>query len=187
VLMIAGTGSIVTGKTQRKEIVRVGGWGRVLGDEGSGYFLGREALRAVLLQFERRGEKTRLTEGLLRKFQWRTADDLVNAVYQQGVEIASIAPLVIETAAENDVVAQRILQKGAQLLADQARVVVMQMGILRKVGLVLMGGLVEHKQVYTNTIHLKLLKLLPQVDVRPALRSPAQGAILMALERTTKS
>ena len=187
VVIIAGTGSIVIGKNSRGDVLSVGGWGRTLGDEGSGYFIGREALIAVTLHYDKRGDSGKLREVFARQFKWESRDQIIAAIYQEKFEIASLAPVVIETAANNDIVSQRILQKAATLLVEQARVIVMQMGILRKVGLVLCGGLVDHETVYRNVLHMKILRLLPQVDVRPALHPPAHGAVLMALDRLKKS
>ncbi len=187
VVMIAGTGSIVVGKTPRGDVLSVGGWGRVLGDEGSGYYLGREALIAVTLHYDRRGDSGKLREAFARQFKWESRDQIIAAVYQEKFDLASLAPVVIQTAASNCVVSQRILQKAATLLVEQTRVIVMQMGILRKIGMVMCGGLLEHEPVYANAVHLKVLKLLPQVDVREPLHSPAHGAVLMALERLKKS
>jgi N-acetylglucosamine kinase-like BadF-type ATPase len=187
VVMIAGTGSIVVGKTVRGDVMRVGGWGRMIGDEGSGFALGREALSQLALFYDGRGDCGRLREAFAREYAWESRDQIIAAIYQEKIDPASLAPLVIQTAGNNCVVSQRILQKAATSLVEQARVVVMQMGILRKVGLVMLGGLLEHEPVYANVVNLKILKLLPQVDVREALHSAAYGAVLMALERLNKS
>ncbi|MFN0158613.1 MAG: N-acetylglucosamine kinase [Bacteroidota bacterium] len=187
VVIIAGTGSIIIGKTSRGDVLGVGGWGRTLGDEGSGFFIGREALIAVTLHYDKRGDSGRLREIFARQFKWESRDQIIAAIYQEKFDIASLAPVVIESAANNDIVSQRILQKAATLLVEQARVIVMQMGIVRKVGLVLSGGLVDHETVYRNVLHMKILRLLPQVDVRAALHPPANGAVLMALDRLKKS
>jgi N-acetylglucosamine kinase-like BadF-type ATPase len=187
VVMIAGTGSIVVGKTPRGDVMRVGGWGRTIGDEGSGYAIGREALSLLALHYDGRGDSGRLREAFAREYKWETRDQIIAAIYQEKIDPAQLAPLVIQTAGNNCVVSQRILQRAATSLAEQARIVVMQMGILRKVGLVMLGGLLEHEPVYSNVVHLKLLKLLPQVDLRDALHSAAYGAVLMALERLNKS
>ncbi|MEK9135653.1 MAG: BadF/BadG/BcrA/BcrD ATPase family protein, partial [Bacteroidota bacterium] len=116
VVVIAGTGSIIVGKTQRSDLLTIGGWGRILGDEGSGYFIGREALRAVTLQLDRRGEATKLKDKIAEVHHWQTRADIIKAVYQEKIELSQLAPLVLEAAAENDVVAQRILQNAALLL-----------------------------------------------------------------------
>jgi N-acetylglucosamine kinase-like BadF-type ATPase len=187
VVVIAGTGSIVIGKNTKGELLTVGGWGRLLGDEGSGYSLGREALRAVTLQMDKRGEATKLKQKLASIHQWEHREDIIKAIYQDKFELSRLAGVVLEAAAENDLVSQKIVASAALLLAEQVRVVVLQMGILRKVGLVMVGSLIDHENVYSNTLHMKLMKLLPQVEVRQPAHSPAHGAVLMALGRTKKT
>jgi N-acetylglucosamine kinase-like BadF-type ATPase len=187
VVIIAGTGSVVIGKNNSGELLTVGGWGRILGDEGSGFFVGREAVRVVALQMDRRGEATKLKDMLAETYKWQTRADIIHAVYQEKFELSRLAPIVLEAAAQHDIVSQKLLQTAALQLAEQARVIVMQMGILRKIGLVMVGGLIDHENVYSNTLHMKLLKLLPQVDVRQPIHSPAHGAVLIALEQLKKS
>jgi N-acetylglucosamine kinase-like BadF-type ATPase len=183
VVVIAGTGSIVIGKNQHRDLIIVGGWGRVLGDEGSGYHIGREAIRAIALQMDGRGEAGKLLEVMSRKYGWKSREDIIAAVYQEKLDLPSLAPLVMVTAADNDLTCQRILQNAAAQLLEQVRAVVMRMGILRKVGLVMSGGLIGQETVYANVLHMKIMKLLPQVDIRPPMHPPAHGAVLMALAK----
>ena len=68
VVIISGTGSIAYGRNTRNEGARSGGWGHVLGDEGSGFWIGRAAIRAVLREADRRGPRTTLTPLLLQHF-----------------------------------------------------------------------------------------------------------------------
>lgn len=187
VVIIAGTGSIVTGKTQKGEVLSSGGWGRIIGDEGSGYYIGREAVRLVTLMYDRRGEKTKLRDVFEEKFHWKSRDDIIEAVYQEKFDLSSLAPIVFDTAATNDIPSQKLLQQSATQLAEQARVVVMQMGILRKIGLVMLGGLLDQGSVYANVLHMKLMKLLPQVEVKSPVHPPAHGAVLMALEKLKRA
>src|ERR1019366_3698153 len=65
IVIIAGTGSIVYGRNARFEEGRPGGWGHIIGDEGSGYWIGREALAAIMRAADGRGPETRLTEDVL--------------------------------------------------------------------------------------------------------------------------
>src|SRR6185369_3788449 len=69
IVVIAGTGSIAYGRNDRNQSARAGGWGYVLGDEGSGYWIGRAALRAVLREADRRGPQTLLTSLLLKYYR----------------------------------------------------------------------------------------------------------------------
>src|SRR5688500_3296505 len=68
IVVISGTGSICYGRNAAGEAARSGGWGYVLGDEGSGYWIGRAALRAVLREADKRGAQTALTPLLLQHF-----------------------------------------------------------------------------------------------------------------------
>src|SRR3954451_5708824 len=93
VVVIAGTGSIAYGRNSRHEAARAGGWGYVLGDEGSGYWIGRAALRAVLRQADRRGQETVLTSLLLDYYGVARAQDLIHHVYAASLRPAAIASL----------------------------------------------------------------------------------------------
>ncbi len=187
VVIVAGTGSMVIGKTPRGQVVSVGGWGKIIGDEGSGYFIGREALVAVTRESEKRGSAGRLRDVLSERFHFDTREHILGALYHERFDVASLAPVVMETAAANDVVAQRILDRAATQLAEQARIIVMQMGLLRKVKLAMVGSLVEGGSVYADALHMKLLRLLPQVEIRPPAHEPAYGAVLLALDRLKKA
>lgn len=186
VVAIAGTGSVVIGKTDRGEIMAVGGWGRVLGDEGSGYSIGREALMAVTLHIDGRGTSGALRDLLAERHGLRSREDIIDAVYQKKLELSTLAPLVLEAATGHDVVSQRLLDRAAGLLVEQIRAVVIRMGIRRKTGLVLLGGLLSHGSVYANVVHMKVLRVLPQVEIRPPERPAAEGAVLLALAQSLK-
>src|SRR5213078_4483038 len=69
IVIISGTGSIVYGRNERVEAARAGGWGHMIGDEGSGYWIGREALAAVMRAGDGRGPETGLTAAMLAHFQ----------------------------------------------------------------------------------------------------------------------
>src|SRR5262249_25242640 len=103
----------------QNEGARAGGWGHVLGDEGSGYWIGRAALRAVLREADRRGPKTALTPLLLSHFQVPEAQHLIHQVYQNKLTPAAIGTLaqcVHAAFREQDDVAIRILEAAANEL-----------------------------------------------------------------------
>src|SRR5204862_1881072 len=76
IVVVSGTGSIAYGRNAQGEAARAGGWGHVLGDEGSGYWIGRLALRAVVRHADGRGRATRLTPLLLGHFGLTGAAEL---------------------------------------------------------------------------------------------------------------
>ena len=93
VVIISGTGSIAYGRNSSNDGARAGGWGHVLGDEGSGYWIGRAALRAVLREADQRGPRTALTPLLLQHFGVPEAQSLIHEVYQSTLRPAAIGAL----------------------------------------------------------------------------------------------
>ncbi len=93
IIIIAGTGSICYGKAAGGEVVRCGGWGYLLGDEGSGYFIGREALLAALKDLDGRGPATTLRRRLEQACQVERIDLVISRVYGGDLDRAAIAAL----------------------------------------------------------------------------------------------
>ncbi|MDH3253333.1 MAG: hypothetical protein OEM41_11110, partial [Ignavibacteria bacterium] len=120
---------------------------------------------------------------LSQRLHWNSRDDIVEAVYRDNFDLASLAPIVMEAAQANDLVAQKILDQAANLLVEQCSALVRQMGVSVKMGLVLFGGLVQEDTIYAKTVQMKLLKTLPQVEVRPPLRSAVEGAVIMGIQK----
>ena len=117
VVIISGTGSIAYGRNQANEAARAGGWGYVLGDEGSGYWIGRAALRAVLREADQRGQKTALTPLLLKHFGIAQAQGLLHEVYYSNLRpsaIGSLAQCVEAAFREGDSAAIGILRGGGE-------------------------------------------------------------------------
>src|SRR4051795_5237556 len=123
IVVISGTGSISYGRNVKGEAARAGGWGYVLGDEGSGYWIGRAALRAVLRQADRRGPLTQLTNLLLEHFEVPQAQDLIHEVYHgtlRPAAIAALAQCVQKAFSAGDAVAIGILRGAADQLESSA-------------------------------------------------------------------
>jgi glucosamine kinase len=184
VVMIAGTGSILIGKSSTEEVVRVGGWGRTLGDEGSGYWIGVEAIKAVARDLDGGPGAPFLRNVLAQKFGLTTRAEILDAVYQKKFEIPSIAPIVLEGAGAADPVCTAILHQGAHHLAAHLSVLVEKLGEAGTVGIVFVGGLIDHDTSYSHTLRDTITRTVPRADVRQALYSPAWGAVIMARKNT---
>ena len=187
VVIIAGTGSNLIGKLPDGTIGSVGGWGRVLGDEGGGYYLGLETVRAVARDVDGRSHASRLRALLANRFGWDTRDRIIAAVYQEKFDLASIAPLVMESAAEGDAAAIGLLQQSAGHLVDSLAALVRRMPGVSPVGVVFIGGLIDHDTVYAEILRRMIVERVPGAEVHPALYPPVRGAVLMAqhlLQRT---
>src|ERR1700728_2611850 len=124
VLVLAGTGSNVAGRAATGEIVTAGGWGPAMADQGSGHFVGLEALRRGFLAIDQR-RPTRLLE-LARNF-WNLDSiggliEFANA--NPAPEFSRLAPLGVVAAEQGDVVAQEVLEQGGAYLAMLAGLVI---------------------------------------------------------------
>src|SRR3954471_4143835 len=105
IVIVSGTGSIAYGRNSRGEASRAGGWGYVLGDEGSGYWIGRLALRAVVRHADGRGRPTALTAHVLAHFGVARPQELVYAIYHRNLRpsaIAAVTRAVQQAANEED-------------------------------------------------------------------------------------
>jgi N-acetylglucosamine kinase-like BadF-type ATPase len=126
VALISGTGSFSYGQDRQGRTARAGGWGFLLGDEGSGYAIARAGLRAAAQAADGRGPATRLLEGFLTRLQCRQPADLVPAIYRiagDPATIAALSPVVLEAAESADAVARTILARAGRDLASMVAAV----------------------------------------------------------------
>src|SRR3954470_8889247 len=131
--IISGTGSIPYGRNAAGEAARAGGWGYVLGDEGSGYWIGRAALRAVLREADHRGPETALTPLLLKHFGIEAAQGLLHEVYSGSLRPSAIGALArcVESAyRDGDGAAIGILRGAANELEGSGLSVARRLGLI---------------------------------------------------------
>jgi N-acetylglucosamine kinase-like BadF-type ATPase len=124
--VIAGTGSIAYGRNAGGTVARAGGWGPLLGDEGSGYAIGRAALRAAASSHDGRAAPTTLLGAILVHWNLTDATELIGKAYRPPLapsEVASVAALVERAAEEGDAVACGILDQAGRDLAVTAAAV----------------------------------------------------------------
>jgi glucosamine kinase len=183
VVVIAGTGSIAYGRDAAYRATRTGGWGYVLADEGSGFWLGRQALRAVVRAADRRGRPTALTARVLAHYGVARPKDLAREIYHGGVKPSAIAKLAahVEAAAsEGDAVAVHILEVAAAELALMAESVVGRLA-LSAGPIVLAGGIFRAAPRLADALTKELGKRVPAAPVRQLNVEPAYGAVRLAL------
>ena len=144
IVVSAGTGSISVGRDRQGRRARIGGYGWQMGDEGSGYGMGRAALGAVSRAHDGRSPRTALTERVLGATRSGDFDSLVRwAAGASPAEIAALAPHVLETAAAGDPLAQGILDYAARELSQLAICLLPIMDVTPPVGVALTGGLLS--------------------------------------------
>lgn len=155
ILLIAGTGSVGWGRGDDGRTVRVGGWGRLLGDEGSGYGLALAALRAAARAADGRARHTILLDRVIEHARVDGAEQLIGwAGRATKAEIAALVPAIFAAAAGGDEVADEILDKAAKHLADHVGAVHRRIAhdieppqLALAGGLLRQGGPLAHKVV----------------------------------------
>ena len=183
IIAIAGTGSIVLGRAAELR-VRAGGWGPVLGDEGSGYAIGLSALRAVLRHFDGWGRPTVLGEALQKALGIEAWPQLVAAVYSDRrigrEEIAALAPAVLAAAAAGDAVAAEILEQAGRDLGGQVAGVAGRLGMRDGAPFAGCGGLFEAGEALRPGLESATASLGIRLIWRRPLLPAVLGAALVA-------
>jgi N-acetylglucosamine kinase-like BadF-type ATPase len=185
VAAIAGTGSIAFGRDLGGAATRSGGWGHIIGDEGSGYDLGRQALQAVTRAHDGRGPATELVRAILD--HWRLPDPtrIVDRVYHGGgddkAEIAKLATLVCATARGGDAVARRLVETAAGELALAIVAVADRLTFDGPMPLALAGGLLTGEAELRDAVVADLAGRRPIGPVE-IVHEPATSAARAAIE-----
>ncbi len=188
VVLIAGTGSVCYGKNMSGCSVRAGGWGHLVGDEGSGYWMGKEAVRRCLYSLDGRESGTILTQMITEYLELTNIKDILHFVYDQNTnksEIAQLAQLVNAAAIQEDFVALSIIDEGARELHRLAEAVFLYLKLDENSPILLSGGLLNG----STLLQVELAKRLSSLssDVHLACKDPCIGAIAMAKQLARES
>ncbi|MEH2089642.1 N-acetylglucosamine kinase [Nostoc sp.] len=188
IVVAAGTGSIVFGRNHEGHTKRVGGWGYILGDEGSAYKIAIAGMNAALKYYDGRQISTSLLEGFKQHLDLKSIEDLIEVVYRRewGVkQIAALAPVVDFAAASGDIVANLIIEDAVKELVKATSTVIHAIFSADSVLEVVTTGSVWRGRC---NIHEKfaasLVKNFPNVKVIFPRYEPAYGAGLLALQTT---
>jgi N-acetylglucosamine kinase-like BadF-type ATPase len=183
IVVSAGTGSIAYGVDPGGETARSGGWGYLLGDEGSAFWLGHAAVRQGVRAVDGRGPATTLFERISKKLDLDVPDGLVKWFYDQELSrdrVAKLASVVQEAADDGDVAANSLLDQAAQHLARAARAVDRKLTFTESYPLVLAGGAFLACPSLFERVENNLD--LPKAKVVRLDKEPATGAVTLALE-----
>lgn len=180
IILIAGTGSIIFGKDRAGTLYRVGGFGRYIGDEGGGYSIGRLGLQAVAKSLDGRAPETKLFNILKEQFGINNAEDLINKVYKENLDFASVAPFVIQCAEEGDEACREILRKEAEELVYHIKAIKDKIKV-RTVYISFLGGLISAENYYSKLLRKVILQKVEGVNVILPEHPPAYGAVLLAM------
>ena len=189
IVIISGTGSITYGRNRNGEAARAGGWGHMVGDEGSGYWIGREAVAAVMRAGDGRGPATRLTTDILAHFDVADVSRLPRIVYDREVprvNVAALGPIVQTAAEQGDSVARRILERAADELVIAAGSVATRLEMRGEAFTFhLAGGAFQVVPWLVAELGRRLVEVAPRARVQRLLEEPAKGAVWLALAEAT--
>ncbi|MBD6618493.1 ATPase [Komarekiella sp. 'clone 1'] len=186
IVVAVGTGSIVLGRNHQGNTKRVGGWGYILGDEGSAYKIAVAGMQAALKAYDGREIATSLVESFKQHLNLTNIEDLIEVIYRRrwGVkQIAALAPIVDLAAAEGDKVANIIIDDAVKELVKATSTVIDTIFIPGSVlEVVTIGSVWQGRAKIHNRFATSIIQKFPNVKVIFPRYEPAYGAGLLALQ-----
>lgn len=180
---ISGTGSNVFGVGRSGQAWRVGGWGHLLGDQGSGYWLGNESIRAALADRDGSGPPTALSAAVMEHFDVPSVEALAALVYARPLtkgEIAAFAVVACELAQRGDEVARHLYRRGAAELAAQIIVVIEHTGLRDEFPVGLIGSVFRAGPIFVDPIAAAVHELAPGAQLAVVEMAPVGGSLQLA-------
>lgn len=178
-ILISGTGSIMFGKNSKGEIYRVGGYGRLIGDEGSGYSIGRKGLTALSKFYDGRGKNTMLSTLAANDFGINNGEKLINAVYKNNFDIASVAEKVIYAAKKDDEICKKIIAEETEELI--LHIIAMKGKLKQEILEVsFIGSVITNDNFLSQMLNKKIKERFDDVIIKKPEHLPVMGALFMA-------
>jgi len=182
IILISGTGSVLYGYSGGA-ISRVGGWGRIIGDEGSGYWIGKRALNLVTKEFDESNSKSKnslLSQKLEKGFGINKVN-INEKIFNEDFEIQIIAPIVIECAKKNCAIGKKIIAEAVESLLDHIKAYLRISNRKKHIEIAFIGSIIENKNILSDKLRSEIKKL-KIVEVVPKKHSSVFGAVLLASE-----
>lgn len=179
IVIIAGGGAVAYGRNADSVSLRTGGWGHLLGDEGSGYWIGLQAVKATLKSDHEMIEKTALTEKVMRTFGVDGELALLRQVYSGSIredDFAALTPVVVSAAEEGDEVANQILDGAADHLSQMTTRMIDGLGNLP----IHLSGGVFRVPAMQERFSKQLSSKLKRVEIVAGFAEPVNGLLLAA-------
>ena len=183
VIVNAGTGSFAFGRGRNGRMLRAGGWGFAIGDEGSAHWIGRTAVNALLRDSDRNetAGQSSLAEGLFKAWNVNSLSDLARAA--NSIPPPNFAALFRAVVASPDQLAKNVLTKAGRELAAIAGVVMERLFADERssaVPVAMTGGVFRHAAIVRDVFYNELRKLDARAEINPHVADPVEGALRMA-------
>lgn len=182
--VICGTGATCVGRNRGGDFARADGWGYLLGDNGSGYAIGRAAMQAVMRAYDGRGPTTLLTSGVMEFWSLDHPEALLDKVYIQGAtptEIAALAVVVSRCAEEGDATAMALLRDAGSEIACTIGAVVRALALEGPIPCALAGGVITKSSLMAGFTAEAARAAGLTLDPVTLVTQPALGALRLAL------
>jgi len=190
IIVIAGTGSIVYGVIPEGRMYRTGGWGHLLGDEGSGYSIGLKTLQAAMQSHDGVLPRTLLTELIVDRYRLAGIEQLKTYIYQPTIlkqHIAEFASLCIQAGDQGDPVARRVLESSARELAVLTLTLRAKHPWLTGSAIALSGSMFKHSAAYRLSFERRIRQEADGASFLLANRTAAEGAARLAMHLLSRS
>lgn len=185
VLVICGTGSNTLGRTSTGALFTVGGWGPVLGDQGAGYWIGHESLRAALRARDF-GQPSPILPRVLEFWKAPDLNQVINIAHE-GADFSLLAPIVAQCAEEGDKIALEVLERGGRMLGKDA---VQAFSQVRRhepehpvPGIAFIGSILGKVAFVRESMIETIRRSLPTVHIVPEPVDAVAGALWRARQR----
>ena len=188
IVLIAGTGSSCYGRNEQGQSWQAGGWGPILDDPGSSYWLGLQAMIAAIRDHDGRGPTTSLRVRVMNALGLIDIRDILRRVELEGMkrgEIAALAPLVTAAAAEGDGVARALIDRGVDDLAVMIAAVSERLKFAPSsaaIPVIVTGGLMNAGSIFMLPLQKAVERRVPAAHIVEARLPPVLGGVLLALE-----
>ncbi len=183
VAAIAGTGSNVFGVGPDGRTWRCGGWGHLLGDEGSGYWLGAASIHAALLDRDASGPATGLSDAACEFFGQDSVEQVASLAYSKPLTKGEIAAFAVETAKladDGDDVARELFARGADLLGGQIATVIAKTGLTEEFPVGLIGSAFKAGEVFLEPLRRRVREAESGAQLSIVEMAPVGGSLLLA-------
>ncbi len=186
ILLIAGTGSICYGINQSGRTCRVGGWGHLIDDEGSAYYISTHILNTIMRAYDGRSEATLLTQLVLKYMELENVEDIISAIYKPMMSKHQIAELsvLVERACElDDAAALDIVRVVVDVLYKHVETAISELGLEDKpIPLIINGSVIINNKYINKGFVEQIKKSFPLATVCPLSKDASYGAALIALK-----
>lgn len=181
-VLICGTGSVLFGRINGEQ-VRLGGWGKILGDDGSSYFLSLNFLKKLVKYFDRY-EETAGIEHLLKEKYGIDRNNIIEKIYHRKFEIASLSPFIVEQAAKGDPLCMHVADTEAESILELFEAFTNRYKPKKQTGIAFTGSLIENKNYFSDTLRdLMITNFEKEFFILENPVTPVNGALKIAINK----